>query len=376
MCYPTEGKDLVFAFFAFCSYSYKDNLKTHFGSNYMINEKIQNSKAIVFGRFQPLTKAHYNMIKDIVSKYQEVFVLPVQGAKAYKSSRKTEKGKRAEMSKKLGKSPFPVGLRQKMILKSIPELDDRHVFKSEVGSIEKIYNKLKKTYPKKDFSTIDVYAGVDEYESYQRQARDMTSKEEYENVEVNVYRYEEGTRRKTEKGLESEISATKVRSSLTNNNWNKGFEKYKEVVAPPLATREWYDKLREVLMKLQNKETNESLSNLFDRIDEEGGKKDTIKTGHFKHYDEYYYSNAGYHTGSSESEEDSSSRIANKKVVDDLQKYLWKQAKVDEWGNYTIKAKDWKKFLEKMRDDVEKYGASSTKSSVEKERQRMEKARK
>lgn len=342
----------------------------------MINEKIQDRKAIVFGRFQPLTKAHYNMIKDLVAKYQEVFVFPVQGPKAYKSSRKTEKGKRSEMSKKLSRSPFPVGLRQKMILKSIPELDDKHVLKGEAGSIQKIYDKLKNMFPKKDFRTIDVFAGVDEYEDYQRQAKDMTSKEEYEDVEVNVYRYEEGTRRKTDKGLESEVSATQVRTFLTADDWNEGFEKYKEIVAPPLATREWYDELRKILTRLQNKETNESLSSLFDKIDEEGGKKDIIKTGHFKHYDEYYYSDAGYHTGSSESEEDSSSRAANKKVVDDLQKYLWKQAKVDEWGNYTIKAKDWKKFLEVMRDDIRKYGASSTKRKEEHERQRMERARK
>lgn len=90
-------------------------------------------------------------------------------------------------------------------------------------------------------------------------------------------------------------------------------------------------------------------------------RKDIIKKGHFKDYDEYYYSDKGYHTGSSESEEDSSSRAANKKMVDDVQKFLWKRAKVDDDGNYTIKSTDWKKFMKAMEKDIEKYGAASTK---------------
>jgi hypothetical protein len=88
-------------------------------------------------------------------------------------------------------------------------------------------------------------------------------------------------------------------------------------------------------------------------------KKDIIKHGHFKDYDKYYYSDKGYHTGSSESEEDASSRQSNKKMVDNVEKYLWKNAKVDSDGNYTIHSSDWKKFKEMLRKDIEKYGASS-----------------
>jgi hypothetical protein len=88
-------------------------------------------------------------------------------------------------------------------------------------------------------------------------------------------------------------------------------------------------------------------------------RKDIIKKGHFKNYDEYYYSDEGYSTGTSDSEEEASSRASNKKMVDSVQKFLWKKAKVDDQGNYSIHSKDWKKFMDELRKDIEKYGAKS-----------------
>lgn len=87
--------------------------------------------------------------------------------------------------------------------------------------------------------------------------------------------------------------------------------------------------------------------------------KDIIKKGHFKDYDKYYYSDKGYGTAESDTEGDASGRRANKKMVDDVQKHLWKDAKVDKDGNYIISKKSWDTFFKALKRDIKKYGAAS-----------------
>lgn len=225
----------------------------------MLNEeKVQDRVAIVYGRFQPLTKAHYGMIKSLIDKYQRVFIFPVQGEKAFKTKAKTEKGRASEMARKLERSPFPVGLRAELIRKAFPNLDSRQILKGERGSISFLYDKIKRMYPGINIEKLDVWAGPDEYEDYQRQAKEMMEKTDYVEVDVEVKKFDVGTR--------ETVSATRVREAIASSDKEEGFESYKKLIAPPLANRETFDKLRKTLKRLQKLDIEESMNIMLNRI--------------------------------------------------------------------------------------------------------------
>jgi nicotinamide mononucleotide adenylyltransferase len=227
--------------------------------------------AIIYGRFQPLSKAHYNMIQSVINKHtvNNTFVFPVQGEKAYSTTAKTEKGKKSQLEKKLARNPLPVGLRISLITKAFPKLDQKQILKLKQGSIIAAYEEIQRMYPK-NIDTLYVYCGEDEYESYSRQAEQMMEKEEYSNIDVQVKKYEEGTRIKTATGeIESSVSGTKLRQSITLENKEEAFEEYKKLIAPPLADRETFQKLRSALKKIQKLDIEEGVFEFFDVINEE-----------------------------------------------------------------------------------------------------------
>lgn len=205
----------------------------------MLLEKIQDRIAIVYGRFQPLTKAHYRMIKTLIDRYQQVFVFPVQGPQAFKLLAKTPKGKASEKARKMGKSPFPVGLRAELIAKAFPELPNKNIMKLESGSISAALKAIERAYPKIDTSKVDVWAGPDEYESYKNQLQYMENGKGIKVLEFDV-------------GEREEVSATKLRKALIDGD----FETYKNLAAPPLADEAAYNRLRRALSKAQGLKEN------------------------------------------------------------------------------------------------------------------------
>lgn len=84
--------------------------------------------------------------------------------------------------------------------------------------------------------------------------------------------------------------------------------------------------------------------------------RDYIKKGHFKNYDKYYYYSDDDKTATSDSEGDASSRKSNIKMINDVIKHLWKNAKVKK-DSYVINAKNWDALIKDLRKEVEKYGA-------------------
>mgnify|MGYP001055849530 CR=1 FL=1 len=235
----------------------------------MINERIINGKAIIYGRFQPLTKSHYNMINKVLNEYNEVFVVVVQGEKAYKSDKKTKRGIDSDLKRKIERNPFPVGLRVDLILKAFPQLDNRHVIRAKRGDIEEIVeNVLKRLYPKKEYSNIDIFAGEDEYLDYVRQAERYSKNTGYN---INVIKYDEGTRVIDEKGnLVSEVSGTALRKALQLPDEKESYSKYKELIAPPLSDYNTFKKLRDFINKLNEERV---FLNLFNNLSEELAKE-------------------------------------------------------------------------------------------------------
>jgi hypothetical protein len=184
---------------------------------------------IIFGRFQPFTMSHFNMIVNSIKNYGNVFILPVQGPCAYKIIAKTDKGKISELKRKRNRNPLPVGLRIQLINNSLAG-NNYNILKSDSGSIEKIYFLLKSRFPHLDFSSFNVICGPDEYPYYLQQVEDLKIK--FKNVNINLKVFNNDTR--------DIVSGTKLRESIKNND----YETFKKLIAPNLNNVKTFNKLK------------------------------------------------------------------------------------------------------------------------------------
>jgi hypothetical protein len=222
----------------------------------VIEGKIQDRIAVVYGRFQPLTKAHYAMMKKLVGEYQQVFIFPVQGPKAYVLKAKTAKGRESERARKITRSPLPVGIRQELIAKALPEVSDKNIMKLGSGSIVAAIDAIQRHHPRVDVTKVDVWCGPDEYDSYANQLKYL--KEPHVDYDIKVKKFDVGTR--------EEVSGTKLRKAIMDPD---GFEEYKKLVAPPLADEATYNRLRKVMQQMKVPHLETTMHGLLNRIDEE-----------------------------------------------------------------------------------------------------------
>lgn len=226
-----------------------------------VEGKIQDRIAVVYGRFQPLTKAHHAMMKKLADQYQQVFIFPVQGPGAYKLKAKTEKGKASERARKIARSPLPSGLRSELISKSLPQVPQSNIMKLGSGSIVAAVDAIKRHHPRVDISKVDVWAGPDEFEAYKKQLDYL--KDPHDKYDIQVKKFDVGTR--------EQVSGTRLRRALTDPDEKKGFDVYKELVAPPLADEATFNRLRKAMQQLGVPHLETSMHGLLGRIDEEVG---------------------------------------------------------------------------------------------------------
>lgn len=225
----------------------------------ILEGKIQDRVAVVYGRFQPLTKAHYAMMKKLADQYQQVFIFPVQGPGAYKLKAKTEKGKASERARKIARSPLPSGIRSELISKALPQVPQSNIMKLGSGSIQAAVDAIKRHHPRVDISKVDVWAGPDEYDAYKNQLGYF--KEPYSDYDIQVKKFDVGTR--------EAISGTKLRKAIMDPNEEKGFDMYKQLVAPPLADEATYNRLRKAMKQLGVPHLESIMHGFLGRIDEE-----------------------------------------------------------------------------------------------------------
>jgi nicotinamide mononucleotide adenylyltransferase len=112
-----------------------------------------NNNALFMGRFQPPSRNHVNIMRDVINKFDGLVVAVVKGGKSDKS-----------------KNPFPFELQEEMIKKAVP---GARVIRVNTGNIITAINKSPI-----DVSTI--VAGTDRVAGYQKQIDSM-------NLDMNVY---------------------------------------------------------------------------------------------------------------------------------------------------------------------------------------------
>jgi nicotinamide mononucleotide adenylyltransferase len=214
--------------------------------------------ALIFGRFQPLSLAHYRMIKAAIKSYKEVFVLPVQGQKAFISDLKTEEGQAKDLERKISRNPFDVEIRISLIESCFPNLNKSFIKKVDSASIEDFIKSQEKKFEK-----IDVVCGPDELTDYRRQLLNMKSKEEFSNLDIKVRLYDEYTR-----GF---ISGTLLRKSIIEND----IASFSKMIAPPLAKEEIFNKLKNAIE--EKKKIIPIVEKKEEPVKKEPTKKKTVK---------------------------------------------------------------------------------------------------
>jgi len=156
-----------------------------------VNKKRGEKPAVVFmGRFQPITKAHVGIIKEMQKKYPgaEPFVFTVRGEK---SSQDKEK------------NPFSFKIQQEMIEKSANIKYVEEVPSAFIGEfIDRTRNK--------NFEIEAIFCGSDRVKGYQSQVDRY--KEELD-IDIKVEEI------KRDMSSKENISATRVRESLKNNDF-------------------------------------------------------------------------------------------------------------------------------------------------------------
>lgn len=199
----------------------------------MLLEENLKGTAFIVGRFQPITKLHYQIIDDARKKYQQTFVVVVNPPIPPKEKRFTQKGEIRKPEKdRQEKNPFSLGLRMKLIHKSFGgKLHPSHIISAPNGFTPDIAQKLERYISRKEQKEkLVLLAGSDRIPAYKRQLESAG----IENVEV-----QEITR---DMDSADNVSATKVRQSL------KDGDKQEFMSLTPEGIHSEFDKLRKHLM--------------------------------------------------------------------------------------------------------------------------------
>lgn len=150
--------------------------------------KGENEISLFIGRLQPPTKAHIDILNDILSKNKKLLICIVRGEK---SSQDKEK------------NPFPFNMQIEILEKCLKK-SNYEIIEIKTAFIGDIVNYARN----KNEEIVELYCGTDRYKTYKSQI-DRYKDQLNLNIEV-----------KEISRTDEDISATKVRESLKNNDEN------------------------------------------------------------------------------------------------------------------------------------------------------------
>lgn len=218
---------------------------------------------IIIGRFQPITKAHYSMIKDALKVHDEVYVVVVNSkpsilgntrrrmrVKGHNISKEGDleswkkRRKEGRLSKSYSykglereqeKNPFSGAYRKKLIYKAMKgQLDKNNIISYPLADIVKIIEKVKQN---SDDDTFYIVAGTDRVSKYQP-AIDSAYEKGYFDKDLRVRVHEV---HRDEEDADT-IRATNVRKAIINKDIDT-FEKL-----TPSGIHDEFDKMRKNLL--------------------------------------------------------------------------------------------------------------------------------
>ena len=305
----------------------------------MPNRRPEKKMAFTFGRFNPPTKGHLKLLDKLEA------VAEMKGAVDYKIY--------LSHTQKLPDNPLPYNEKLDWLKKSAPH----HANHIDISTWKNIFQIAVGLWGQGVTDLIMVVGQdrVDEFQTLLEKYNGQDARHgfyEFEDIEV----ISAGERDPDAEGATG-ASASKARKAAKEGNL-AAFKKTASDNLNPDQVEALYMELRDY-MGVNEGRISKEMPTLLGQIMAEAKNKGPIRKGHFKDYDKYYHTDKSFGTGQSDTEEDASSRRANQKMVDDVQKHLWKKAKVNKDGDYIIPKKAWNEFFKAMKKDIKKYGASS-----------------
>lgn len=201
--------------------------------------------AVIIGRFQPITTAHYDIIQNAISSYSETYIVVINsiasivanGTKNIKPGMKIKSFSANKLQTEKDLNPFSGMTRKKLIYKAFGgKLHESKIISHSSANIEQIINKI--YYSNKNTKFV-IICGEDRKKGYEAQIKGAFEKKyfapEIESVEVSV----------VERDINSadNISATLVRNALKNND----FEQFCSLT--PRRIHDEYSNLKKVFMQ-------------------------------------------------------------------------------------------------------------------------------
>jgi nicotinamide mononucleotide adenylyltransferase len=161
-----------------------------------LNEEHEVGTALIIGRFQPITKVHFEIIDSARKRFQQIFIVVVAGAKSQKDKEK---------------NPFPLSLRIRLIYLAFGgKIHPSHIISAPSGFVPEIMDNIFRLTSRENLKKrLVLLAGTDRVAAYKKQLDDYFEKD---GVTAEV--------QEIARDMDSadNVSASKVREAIKNND--------------------------------------------------------------------------------------------------------------------------------------------------------------
>jgi nicotinamide mononucleotide adenylyltransferase len=161
-----------------------------------LNEEHEIGTALIVGRFQPITKVHFDIIDSARKRFQQIFIVVVKGAKSQKDKEK---------------NPFPLGLRLRLIHNAFGgKIHPSHIISAPTGFVPEIMDNIFNLTSRENLKKrLVLLAGTDRIAGYKKQLDDYFEKDGVTAEVQEIAR---------DMDAADNISASKVREAIKNND--------------------------------------------------------------------------------------------------------------------------------------------------------------
>lgn len=199
----------------------------------MIFEENVQGTALIIGRFQPITKAHFKIIDEARKKYAQTYIVVVSSKPTPRSKKYTKSGDlRKPYLDKMKKNPFSGRYRSRLIYKALDgKVPMKNIITMSTGFVPSVVDKIYRyTSKQRAKSKVVLLAGSDRVGWY---------KEQLENELPTNVRVQE-----VDRNMDSadNISATRVREAIANDD----IQTFKQLT--PTGIHDEFQKMKSTIM--------------------------------------------------------------------------------------------------------------------------------
>lgn len=200
--------------------------------------------ALVMGRFQPITIAHYNIIDMARRNFQQVYVVIVDPGPMRAKKKYTMKGTiRIPAGRKMWENPFTARFRAKLIHAAFEgKLDFKNIITAPTGYVpsvmKKVYDAVSREQLKKKLA---VFAGSDRADEYRQQLKN----------DLNILAATDVMEVKRKMDDAENVSASGVREAIANDNQDE----FKRLT--PTGIHSYYDDMEKIMQALPERPIND-----------------------------------------------------------------------------------------------------------------------